>query len=503
MGKGKIIHLSSDSSEQNNYFKVNVNGDRQYSNSFDFHLISESTSKEKTNVQRLTETIYPLLGLPNYNTELRKTALNCTLSNLLETNSEGKYLAVSKSNNYYNHSALYDIPHYTYAYIVEPINKLIRLGYIEQHKGFYSTDSGKSYRTRINPTQKLLDIAEDAYNEQIQTINKISYVQSSSNVNLFITNDLSEIKKRRFPNAIILNDGKKKERRLVPFKIDRNVQSKIDLLNEYNDLADSSIVSIPSLSNYSLNPRSNQLQYKQQYHNTDTYNTGITPLLVRVSGNYFNHVRLDTYLYRVFNQGTFELGGRFYNRGYQKFNHEIRRHIRINGYETVEIDYSAYHLNMLYHKMGIDYKGDPYSDIANDDLRPLLKKVSLIAINESHRGRAYVAFENEIYRDEGLWNLYKSSGYKAKDLFELFGEKHKPIAKFFNKGVGLELQYEDSCIAEDILKHFTKKGIVCLPIHDSFIVESKYMDELAHTMQKVYKSRFGYDCKLKVEGGLK
>lgn len=78
-----------------------------------------------------------------------------------------------------------------------------------------------------------------------------------------------------------------------------------------------------------------------------------------------------------------------------------------------------------------------------------------------------------------------------------FAEKHIRINKFLNSDIGLTLQYKDSKIAEDILKHFTKKGIPCLPIHDSFIVPNKYKDELIETMHEVYIKHFGFKPKLK------
>ena len=60
------------------------------------------------------------------------------------------------------------------------------------------------------------------------------------------------------------------------------------------------------------------------------------------------------------NRGSFKFGGRSYGALHQSLRKELRPHIHINGNGTVEVDYSAYHIRMLYHKEGIDFREDPY-----------------------------------------------------------------------------------------------------------------------------------------------
>ena len=72
----------------------------------------------------------------------------------------------------------------------------------------------------------------------------------------------------------------------------------------------------------------------------------------------------DKFVRRVFNNSTFDEGGRFYDGWWQRIDGKIRKDIRINNIATVEIDYSAIHVIMLYALMGIDYWSnftkDPY-----------------------------------------------------------------------------------------------------------------------------------------------
>ena len=87
-------------------------------------------------------------------------------------------------------------------------------------------------------------------------------------------------------------------------------------------------------------------------------------------------------LHRVFNEVSknFGMGGRFFEVFYQRLSECVRACIQINGNDTVEIDYSGMHLRMLYHRMGEDYRKDPYG-FSRARERKKYKLVSLISIN--------------------------------------------------------------------------------------------------------------------------
>ncbi len=48
-------------------------------------------------------------------------------------------------------------------------------------------------------------------------------------------------------------------------------------------------------------------------------------------------------VHRIFNEGSFEKGGRFYGGWWMSLKEEDRKHITINGEPTIEIDYVALH----------------------------------------------------------------------------------------------------------------------------------------------------------------
>ena len=81
-----------------------------------------------------------------------------------------------------------------------------------------------------------------------------------------------------------------------------------------------------------------------------------------------------------------------------------------------------------------------------------------------------------------------------------FIKVHQPIAKYFCKGkdTGMKLFNKDSKMALFVVKHFSRKGIPIFPIHDSFIVQEQYHDELEMVMQKAYgKYNNGFKIKIK------
>ena len=53
-------------------------------------------------------------------------------------------------------------------------------------------------------------------------------------------------------------------------------------------------------------------------------------------------------------------------------------------------------------------------------------------------------------------------------------------------------------IALDVINHFAKQGIPILSVHDSFIVQGRYKDELKRIMQQMYRKHTkGFRCPIK------
>ena len=189
-------------------------------------------------------------------------------------------------------------------------------------------------------------------------------------------------------------------------------------------------------------------------------------------------------LHRIFNNGSFQLGGRFYGGWWQNIPQEYRRRIAIDGEPTVEADYAALHPRLLYAKEGLDSADDPYDIGLDPRHRGWVKQAFNALINAGPRGIAQP-------RDYDPAEV----GLEHKALLDRVRAHHQPIAKHFYTGAGLELQFVDSCIAEHVMLHFADRGIACLPVHDSFIIQERYTDELVEIMYCAYEQAVGSELK--------
>ena len=196
-------------------------------------------------------------------------------------------------------------------------------------------------------------------------------------------------------------------------------------------------------------------------------------------------------LHRVFNIESFDCGGRFYGASHLELPKEIRkRHITINRNPTVELDYAALHIRMLYHLIGIPYMDDPYTVLCDsDEERKIFKLAQLIAINALDEKKAIMAIRNE-FRKKGI--KYDLTNESIGKLLTRFKKVHHPIAKYIHTGKGRELQNLDSQITEIILMDLMNKNISVLPVHDSYIVEEGYQGILAEKMVEAYEKVMGF-----------
>ena len=82
-------------------------------------------------------------------------------------------------------------------------------------------------------------------------------------------------------------------------------------------------------------------------------------------------------------------------------------------------------------------------------------------------------------------------------------DAHKPIEDMFFKGLGNELQYIDSCIAENLMMHYAKEDQPVLPVHDSFIMHSAFGEssELEESMRRAFYEHFKRDIPINGEIG--
>ena len=191
---------------------------------------------------------------------------------------------------------------------------------------------------------------------------------------------------------------------------------------------------------------------------------------------------------------------------------EKRKLIQVDSNPTVEWDFKALHINLLYsHFTGKPYVGDAYAipvypyNVDKEMGRKLAKLVANVgAINSESLSQAVGSVNGQIYGydDKGTWVksrkpelrdwLEKSGISINKEVIETFVEYHKPVAEyFFGTGTGLVLQRMDSQILVRVLRTFVDKGYWIVPFHDSFRVEVAKESLLIETMKKAFFEETG------------
>jgi hypothetical protein len=222
----------------------------------------------------------------------------------------------------------------------------------------------------------------------------------------------------------------------------------------------------------------------------DFYETGTSELQKQVEINTLRKntivmnenksIQLSPY-HRTLNNSCFGDGGRVYGCPIQNMPKKIRSSITINNNPIVEMDYSNLHLNMIYHLSGKIIKGDAYQQgILKKYCRKLIKTSIFRIINSANLIQAKRSMQKYINENP----IY--IGIKPQTLIDDIQSEHWSISSWFCSGKGIKLQHIDSIIALEIMHYFCKKNIVCLSIHDSFIVEKQYQDELIQVMLEKY-----------------
>lgn len=206
---------------------------------------------------------------------------------------------------------------------------------------------------------------------------------------------------------------------------------------------------------------------------------------------------------RYFNQ-SMQRGGRFTARGnsWQNIARTMRPHVTIANEPTAELDYKTLHPAILYSMAGAALPEDSYA--LNGWPRDLVKLGLLVIINAKSRRGAIGAISHsdgrKWERDEGgnpiafthereLMQTLAEPGSPradqlAKQLITHMEKMHAPIAHFFGQDMGAKLMAIDSRMAEAVMMEMLGRGIVVLPVHDSFLVPASKASELEAAMMK-------------------
>lgn len=414
----------------------------------------------KAKVKELFDQLY--MGVVRiYKREEKIHDLEVLLANLL-SNRE-KLFRISLNRNYWAPGQ------YTQAFYfsIELVDVLHNTEYIEMYKGKGNKDTRYAYDTKIRATDKLLEYMQILPEEVIE-----------------------------HPESLVeLRDTNKKRMPYDDTPLTLKIKKRLARVNEVNANA--------------------YIEHRGQ--------------------------ELHTALVAIFT-GDWKYHGRLHARGYwyyQGFNGDERAEITIDGAPVVELDYGGLHIYLLYAQEGRQYWQDPYECILPDPdhaFRPFIKGTLLPLINARGKwatikktGTKYwrsayrnaqasiaqqLIYDKRVSKHPTLKQKRKARVAKrarralkqigivsADQIIDAFKKAHPHIAHYFctENQIGMKLMNKDGKIALDVVDHFAKQDIVCLPVHDSFIVKKQYRDELEHIMQKTYR-KYNKGFRAKVKG---
>jgi hypothetical protein len=428
--------------------------DRWHSRPLDVHRWSNHPE-----IKVLTEQLYVECGINTLdkagNRKPKKTGKDMLRVLLLDLyvawlNDPSLALGFSKNNNSYSTDSRMDRIHIGNN-IVKVEEKLVSAGYVEELDGYHdNTGKGQSYTTRIRHSQKL----REAF--------------------LKLSVDLYDIDHHAGRPLILLRERYEDDegndlKRLLDYPTTPEVEQMRADLTAYNDLLRRSFIDIPSLDEAIVTRPIEKGNRKGQVQITSI-------------GPDNKHV------HRVFN-GTvadnWTKGGRFYGGWWLQIPRDMRKEIHINDQPTVEVDYKAFHPNLLLK----DPVYDPYDledlilpEIIKDlsEQRDVIKSLILMAINADSLSLAFQSFR----RQQKTGSPYK----RLKDdhlrlLLDAFTDRYPELKDQLNTGQALHLMNIDSRIASLVLNHFTEIGIPVLCIHDSFIIQKDKAQDLKDALE--------------------
>jgi hypothetical protein len=334
----------------------------------------------------------------------------------------------------------YDALFLTYDAFYPAFTGLVELGYVQEtQRGFHDPRSGIGFVTRVRATSQLIELL---IGHGGLTMAKLSHRSDR---------DAQEV--------IILRDRDKYDIEYRDTKLTKQMRSDLMRIN--------AALAAHWLDLYLTDNEIAALNARMANDN-------------RTDGRKPPHVNFAARrLRRIFNNGVWTDGGRFYGGWWQTVPKEYRTLITINDKRTVEVDYSVMHPALMYAEVGTKLQGDAYDIGVTSVKRDLIKQTFNQLVNAEGRIDPKSDFSEQECRMS--W----------KELQELVKARHRPIAKFLGTGYGLRLQNKDAQIANRIMLRFLDMGYVCLPVHDSFIVHHALQDELNTIMRDEFHKEVG------------
>lgn len=340
-----------------------------------------------------------------------------------------EWVAYSRDKNRYKLSTRYNKLHISYKVLINVIDSMIDAGYVENKKGKYYKNYKRMSRMRATP--KLMKL-----------------IPSRNGLKARIRKELIQLKDE--------------DKKLIDYCETSFTRSKRRILKRINSTIASASLDI------CMPDRLEEEFFKNR-------------------GFWLNSSM--NRLHRPFNV-SFDRGGRFYGGWWQLINSHLRSLIRINGEPIVELDYSCLHTRMLYDIEGVPQpRGDMYLVDGSVLDRDICKCLLNCVYNASSKQSAIKAAMYSYNMDRTKPGTVTKR--EVLRVLEPLMLRHAPVAKYFFSGIGTHLQFVDSCVSERIMITLANQGVVCLPVHDSFIVPARCEYLLGRAMRHEYVNQLG------------
>jgi hypothetical protein len=303
-----------------------------------------------------------------------------------------------------------------------------KLGYLTIFPGGYFEVKQTGYLTKLKISDKFKEL-----------VNKFNLTYQ-------------DILKRTPP--ISLKDSKDNELKVINSKTTNPIRKRIE---RYNNLILSSDIELPI----------DKMDYDR-----------------RKSTGFANRTYTKHYLDR-----SYKSGGKYYSPCWQNLSKELRKEIKINGQETVELDFNAMHLHLLYCKVNkklTDYipEGMDAYQLPNRNRKIVKTSFTCCINNNCNKDNVNQVVGPEIAKK--FPELFmKNTSYR--DILDELGSHHPEVSQFFYAQKGNEVSHMESKVSDYIIGKLTRKNILVLNIHDSFIVSIPYKDILLNTMIDAFK----------------
>ena len=226
----------------------------------------------------------------------------------------------------------------------------------------------------------------------------------------------------------------------------------------------------------------------------------------------------DIQLRKVYNNSSFTNGGRSYviGEGTTIMARTFRKKIKIDGEDTVEIDFKSLHPSLIAEICDVKLPDgfDPYGIEMDGYDKQVLRKICKVAFlcmfNARDFNQALAAVTHELrgLKDEEtekhLPTQWKAEGkvppvIEVKQILQNLAEHNMYAADWMFSGKGVNLQYIDSQIMDLIIQQFMDIDEFVLPVHDSIIVQERLKEFGETSMRVAYKQILGSDHNCRLE----